>query len=223
MTRPMATPSGAFTPYASPPMSPEIRTTPKSMIGSATRTFRARPLAPQDPRRERDDDDLEVAHHRGEAGPDVVHDVVERQQVRREEDAGDRRQADRPGAHRPELAPLDPGGEGQQRQPVQAAEHDAGRRADLRPAVEDAREGDAEGPGQGREPRMPGDRVKRVHASRLPARSLRPMSVSHRWPGRRPDAGRRRSAGRAPRTGPARAATAPRASGRCRTASSGRP
>ena len=38
--RPTPTPSGAFTPYAPPPTTPEMRTTPNSMIGSATITFR---------------------------------------------------------------------------------------------------------------------------------------------------------------------------------------
>ena len=40
MPRPIAIPSCGFAPYAPEPMTPEISTTPSSMIGSATSTSR---------------------------------------------------------------------------------------------------------------------------------------------------------------------------------------
>ena len=133
-----------------------------------------RPLAEDQPRDERDDDDLEVPEHGGETRPDRVDRVVPRQQVGREEHAGDDREPHGAGRQRAVAPMLVPADEGEDRQPVQAAE-DRGRRGrDLREPVEDARERDEHRAGERGEARPAGDGLEEP-------RAVRPPRAPQRW------------------------------------------
>ena len=169
--------------------------------------LRARLLAEQGPRGERDDDDLQVAHQRAEPGPDHVHGVVERDQVDREADARGHAQGDGPAAHRAEGPPLAPRDDHEDRQAVHAPPEDACRWRHAGPHVEDPGERDGERPDDGRRPRVRDGDAERVHAGRAQrsrvavrwnpsvsyrpsARGLRPLTdsvtvvapASRRWP-----------------------------------------
>ena len=163
-----------------PPIAPEIRTTPTSTTGSASRVAR-------DGRSPRSSHATmpttmtwrlpsTVASPR----PDGLDRVVPEHQVAGEEEAGDRRQPDgrrRQAAVAPLLGERD---EREQRQPEQRAEDRAGRRRHLRVAVEDAGERDARRAEQGRQPRPLARTSRARRAAGSAGRSLRRSAGSLR-------------------------------------------
>ena len=129
----------------------------------------ARRLVQDGPRGEGDDHDLEVAEHRRQARADVVDRLVPEDQVGREEDPGDEREALLAGRARAVAPALPPGERGEHRQGVGAAIERGGDRMHGRLPDEDGREGDGQRAGEGDE-RRPAERRRRgddgpAHAS----------------------------------------------------------
>ncbi len=119
-----------------------------------------RPLPEDQERDDADDEDLEIAENGREARPDRFDGVVPEQQVAREEDAGDRGEPARPTGQATVPTLLGQGDEHEQRQPEQRAIHRTRGRRHRGIGVEDARERDADRPGEGREARPPRDPVE---------------------------------------------------------------
>ena len=136
VNRPSATPATGFTPYAPPPMTPEMSTTPDRARTRARIEPPGQPLPEEQPRGDGHEHDLRVAQHRRQAGADQGDGVVPDHQVGREEQAGDERQAElrpepeaRIGVPRQRATTKD-------RKRVGAAEQRRGRRLDVREADE---------------------------------------------------------------------------------------
>jgi hypothetical protein len=100
-------------------------------------------LPEEGPGSQRDDDDLDVAEHRREAGADRGDRMVPQDEVGHEEDARDEREPEGTPGERAEAPALPPGEQRERRQRVGAAVERGRRRRDVGESHEDRREGDA--------------------------------------------------------------------------------
>ena len=132
---------------------------------------------------------LEVGEHGRQPRADRPDRVVPEDQVTGEEQPGERGEPPAAPRHRAMAPPLAEGDDRQERQPEQRPVHRAGLGADLRPAVEDARERDAHRPAQRREMRPgrdPAQRPGKVAVAgryRWVVRAGHPAWLSSRRPG----------------------------------------